>query len=87
MKEKRQKPKKQDDLDTETTFADMNVDGFSWYDPERKKNGGKKSEKIYLSRAEKWAMFKAGFSVVLPFVIGVAGVGLILYAIMALWVG
>ena len=83
MKEKQ--PKKQDELDMETTFADMNVDGFSWYDPARKKNGGKKQEKIYLSRQEKWAMFKAGFVVVLPFIIGVAGIGMVLYAIMALW--
>ena len=83
MKDK--KPNIQDELDTETTFADMNVDGFSWYDPSRKKNGGKKAERIYLSREEKWAMFKAGVSVVLPFVIGVAGIGLVLYAVMALW--
>ena len=78
---------RQDDLDTETTFADMNVEGFSWYDPAKKRADGQKTGKIYLSRAEKWAMFKAGFSVVLPFILGVAGLGLTLYAIMALWVG
>ena len=30
------KQKKQDDLDMETTFADMNVEGFSWYNPNKK---------------------------------------------------
>ena len=31
------KKRKEEDFDTETTFADMNVEGFSWYDPAKKK--------------------------------------------------
>ena len=33
---RKEKRKKRDDLDMETTVADMNVEGFSWYDPHRK---------------------------------------------------
>lgn len=87
MNKNEKKPKKHEEIDTETTFADMNVDGFSWYDPSKKKNGNKSQGKIYLSRAEKWAMFKAAVGVTLPFILGVLGLGLALYAIMALWMG
>jgi hypothetical protein len=59
------KDKKQDDLDTETTFADMNVEGFRWYDPNRKKNGGKKDQ-IKLTRKEYWAMVRGAFAAMLP---------------------
>ena len=31
---------KLEELDTETTFADMNVEGFKWYDPAKKKGKG-----------------------------------------------
>ena len=31
------KKKPDDDLDTTTSFADMNVDGFKWYNPNAKK--------------------------------------------------
>ena len=79
------KEKKPDDLDTETTFADMNVEGFAWYDPTRKKNGGKKGEKIKLTGKERWAMFKAGVSVLFPYLIGTALVFAILYLLMKLW--
>ena len=34
------KEKKKDDLDMETSFADMNVEGLPWYDKNRKANGG-----------------------------------------------
>ena len=87
MKKKDKQPKQREELDMETTFADMNVDGFSWYDPSKKKNGGKSQGKIYLTREEKWAMFKAGASVLWPFILGVVGLGVVLYLILALWMG
>ncbi len=80
----KKRPKKQDDLDTETTFANMNVEGMPWYNPSRK--DGRKKEGIRLTRAEKWAMFKAGFAAVVPFVLGFAGIFLFLFAIIALWI-
>ena len=46
------KKKKQDDLDTETTFADMNIEGFSWYNPDKKKNPNKRIGKV--SKKEYW---------------------------------
>ena len=30
---------KDDELDTQTTFADMNIEGFKWYDPSKKQKG------------------------------------------------
>ena len=53
------KNKKQDDLDTTTTFADMNIEGFKWYDPSQKKKddgGNKVRQKI--SRREYWRMVR-----------------------------
>ena len=43
---------KKDDLDMETSFADMNVEGFRWYDPYAKKNNGVKQVKQKISRKE-----------------------------------
>ena len=42
MFKKEKKAKKKDDLDMETTVANMNVEGFSWYDPTIK-DGSKNS--------------------------------------------
>ncbi len=78
--------KKEDDLDTETTFADMNVEGFRWYDPNAKKNGGRK-DKQKISRKEYWMMVRAAFAAYLPmFLILIAAFGLMV-AIAWLWVG
>ncbi|MGN0807894.1 MAG: hypothetical protein ACI4MN_05570 [Candidatus Coproplasma sp.] len=80
------KEKKHDDLDTETTFADMNVEGFRWYDPNLKKNGEKKN-KNKISRKEYWAMVRAAFVAYLP----VFGIVIAVFGIVAviawLWVG
>lgn len=81
------KDKKQDDLDTETTFADMNVEGFRWYDPSRKKNGGKKTNKNKISRKEYWAMVRAAFVAYLPVFFIVIAVFGIIACIAWLWVG
>lgn len=69
---------KKDDLDTETTFADMNVEGFKWYDPHRKKRGNKSVEKP--TKKEYWAMVRGAYRAFLPmFACIVAG-----FAIMGL---
>lgn len=80
------KEKKPDDLDTETTFADMNVEGFSWYDPSRKKDGGK-NNKRKVTRKEYWQMVKAAFAAYLPVFIIVIAVFGIVACIAWLWVG
>ncbi|MBQ9113811.1 MAG: hypothetical protein IJY05_02700 [Clostridia bacterium] len=76
--------KKKDDLDTETTFADMNVEGFKWYDPQRKKKGYKKNfEKP--SKKEYWAMVRGAFRAYAPMFLSViCGFG-IMVLLMYLW--
>ena len=81
------KQKKQDELDTETTFADMNVEGFRWYDPARKKNGGKKTNKNKVSRREYWQMVRAAFVAYIPVFLIVTAVFGIVACIAWLWVG
>lgn len=81
------KDKKEDDLDTETTFADMNVEGFRWYDPNMKKNGGKRPDRPKISRKEYWRLVRAAFAAYLPmFIILIAAFGLMVL-IAWLWVG
>ena len=69
-----------DDLDTETTFANMNVEGFRWYDPSRK-NG--KREKRKVDRKEYRQMVRGAFAGILPFFLiflaSVGVVGLLMY--------
>lgn len=63
------KNRKDDDLDMETTFADMNIDGFRWYDPSRKRNNGKKRVRRKVTRKEYWQMVRGAFAAYLPFFI------------------
>lgn len=62
-----QKNKKDDDLDTETTFADMNVEGFRWYDPTKKNNDGNKTVRPKISRKEYWRMVRGAFAAIAPY--------------------
>ena len=78
------KQKKQDDLDMETTFADMNVEGFRWYDPRRKKTG-EKPQKIKLTRKEYWAMVRGAFSAYLPMFLCILGGMLFIFLLAFLW--
>ena len=83
---KEQKQQQEDELDTETTFADMNVEGFRWYDPSKKKDGGSK-EKLYLTPKERRAIMRAGFLAVLPVVGCIAVAFLLMFVIALLWLG
>ena len=62
-KEKR----KVEELDTETTFADMNVDGFRWYDPAKKK--GKGLDQVQVTKKEYRSMIKGALSALVPVLI------------------
>ena len=74
------KNKKQDDLDTTTTFADMNIEGFKWYDPSHKVR-----QKI--SRREYWRMVRGAFAAFLPWLaIFLIGMGIVI-ALAYLWLG
>ena len=77
------KNKKDDDLDMETTFADMNVEGFRWYDPAKKRESKEKKVRHKVSRSEYWRMVRAAFAAFLPyflvFIMGMAIVVLLFY--------
>ncbi len=73
--------KREDDLDTDTTFADMNVEGFKWYDPDKK--SGRKRRKV--DRKEYWAMVRGAFAAYLPAIVIIILVGLLMYCAAYLW--
>ena len=69
------KENKKDDLDMETTVADMNVEGFSWYDPTLK--GGKR-QKVSLTKKEQRAMIIGAYRAMLPMILCMlVGAGLV----------
>lgn len=76
--------KPDDDLDTETTIADMNVDGFRWYNP-RMKRDKKKGNKTKVTGKEYWAMVKGAFLAIAPFVLGLAVVMGLIYVLCYFW--
>lgn len=76
-KDKKDKPVQE--LDTETTFADMNVEGFRWYNPDKKK-GRKPVEK--LTRKEYWAAVRGAYRAMLP-LLGCMIVGGVLVFLLA----
>lgn len=78
------KKRRDDDLDTTTTFADMNVEGFRWYDPYLKKHG-RRREKHSVSRKEYWAMVWGMFRAIGPFVLGAIVVFGLLAGLAYLW--
>ena len=76
------KKKVKPELDTETTFADMNVEGFRWYDPS-KKAGAKQTERP--TKKEYRSMIKGAFLAILPPLLCIiCGMGLI-FCLMYLW--
>lgn len=79
------KKRRNDDLDTTTTFADMNVDGFRWYDPSIKKDGAKRKEKHNVTRKEYRAMVKGMFLAIGPYILGAVLVFGALIGLAYLW--
>ncbi len=74
--------KKKDELDMETTVADMNVEGFSWYDPNRKSG---KTQKISTTKKEQRAMILGAYRAMLP-MIGCILAGVLFVMLLAfLW--
>ena len=83
--EKREK-KQEIELDMETTIADMNVEGFSWYNPAKKadeKSG--KQEKIYLTKKEKRAIRKAAWQAMIPIFFIIAIAFALVYFLARIW--
>ncbi len=82
QKEKDTEKRTEEPLDTETTFADMNVEGFSWYNPRKKKG---KDEKISVSRKEYWAMVRGAFAAMLPMIICIFSAMGLVFLLAYLW--
>ena len=82
---KRKKP----ELDTTTTFANMNVEGFKWYDPTlekrlaERKNGTVIPPKI--SRREYRQIVRGAFAALWPIIVGVVAIFGTLYLMAYLW--
>ncbi len=78
--------KKQDkysgrELDDKTTFADMNVEGFSWYNPQKKED--KPVQKV--TRKEQRKMIRAAYRAYLPTFIILIGVCALVFLLAYLW--
>lgn len=77
------KKKKQDDLDMQTTVADMNVEGFSWYDPKKKK--GEKRSDVQLTKKEYRAMVRGAYRAMLPVIGCIVCGALVVFLLAYLW--
>ena len=77
--------KRPDDLDTTTSFADMNVEGFRWYDPSAKKNKDMRKVKTRVTRKEYWAMVRGAFKAMLPFMLVILVVFGLMFLLTYLW--
>ncbi|MBR2623329.1 MAG: hypothetical protein IKD15_03800 [Clostridia bacterium] len=79
---RKEKRKKRDDLDMETTVADMNVEGFRWYDPNRKKG---KQAAPNLTKQEQRALMRGAFRAMLPMLGCIIAGMLLVFALAMLW--
>ncbi len=79
---RKEKRKRRDDLDMETTVADMNVEGFSWYDPHRK-NG--KQAAPNLTKKEQRALMRGAFRAMLPMIGCIIAGMLLIFLLAMLW--
>lgn len=68
-------------LDTETTIADMNVEGFRWYRPK----GQDRSSVPELTGRERRAMVFGALRALLPGILGVIAVMVALFCLAYLW--
>ena len=82
MAKNEKKDEKNKEIDTETTIADMNVEGFRWYDPRRKKQQNTAGD---VSKKEYWAMVRGAFAAMLPIIFCIIGGALLGFLLMYLW--
>ena len=76
--------KKKDDLDMETTVADMNVEGFRWYDPAKKKG---QTERVTLTKKEQRALIRGAYRAMLPMIGCILAGALFMILLAYLWLG
>ena len=79
---KKEKRKRIDNFDTETTFAEMNVEGFSWYDPNR---GKRKAQQTQLTKKEERALMRGAVRAMLPMLICILAGMLLMFLLAYLW--
>lgn len=79
---KKEKRKRIDNLDTETTFAEMNVEGFSWYDPNR---GKRKVQQTQLTKKEQRALMRGAVRAMLPMILCILSGMLLMFLLAYLW--
>ncbi len=82
-KEKKAKKRKVDTLDTETTIADMNVEGFRWYDPTKK--DGQKKQKADLTKKEQRALIRGAYKAMIPMILCIGIAFIAMYFLAMLW--
>ena len=82
-KEKKKKQKKEKpQLDMETTFADMNVEGMPGYDPKRKH---RKQNQVQLTRKEYWALVRGAYRAMLPMILCMLAGFALVFLLAYLW--
>ena len=82
MEDKKKDNNKQE-LDTETTFADMNVEGMPGYDPSRKNKPKTPPEK--LTKAEYRALVRGAYKAMIPMILCMLGIGALMILLAYLW--
>ena len=83
---KNRKPKRE--LDTTTTFANMNIEGFKWYDPtleKRKREQEKGIAQPKVSKKEYFQLVRGAYRALLPILLGIVAIFGTLVAIAYLW--
>ena len=79
---RRKKERERAQLDTETTVANMNVEGFHWYNPRKKDGNG---QPMKLTRKEYWAMVRGAFLAMLPMLLCIIAGALLMFLLAYMW--
>lgn len=79
---KKEKRRRIDNLDTETTIVDMNVEGFSWYDPNM---STRKKQATQLTKKEQRALLWGAVRAMLPMIACILSGMLLIFLLAFLW--
>ena len=79
---KKEKRRRIDYLDTETTVVDMNVEGFSWYDPHM---CTRKKQATQLTKKEQRALMRGAVRAMLPMIACILSGMLLIFLLAYLW--
>lgn len=82
------KKKIKSELDTTTTFANMNVEGFKWYDPTLEKRKKEKEQGIIhpkVTRKEYFRLVRGVYASLWPILLGIVVIFGVLVGFAYLW--